>query len=75
MANEIFSLSSLTKKQIVSAFVYNLNMIEDGCFTTEGRINAIKNLENLRDAYTGKSGYGAIENQMMKVEIENLKSK
>ncbi len=69
----MFELNSLTKKQLIQAFVVNLSMIQDDCFTPEGRIHVIAHMEKIQDAYTGKRGYGEIENEMMKRWIAKLK--
>lgn len=64
--------SNLKKRELIIAFVMNLNMIDS--VTPEGRVNIIENLEAIQDAYTGKRGYAALENEMMKQEIRKAKS-
>jgi hypothetical protein len=68
----MFKLTDLTKKQLIAAFTINLAMVQDNCFTEEGRKSAIEHMAKIQDAYTSKRGFGAIENEMMKQELKKL---
>lgn len=60
------------KRELIMLFYMNLNMI--GCMNDAGRMNVIENMELIQNAYTGKRGYAALENEMMKIEISIAKA-
>lgn len=64
-------LQDFSKRELLQMFYFSYNQID--CFTVEGQKLVLTKLEEIQDAYTGKCGYGAIENEMMKQRIAGLK--
>ena len=65
------TFSNFKKSELITAFVMNANMFE--ALTLDGQKKMVETLDTIRDAYTGKRGYGAIESVMMAKEIEDFR--